>query len=310
MKNITLIALALVTAMLSLNVSSAQAQDTTALAIIRYCSEQHPDKGRPYSDCVAGKRMRAAELERDALARELEESRRELYDLKMEVEDGRSLDADVIVELGRLTVLVESLQAQVAAAPAPATVQTPPQPVSSPQPPAGTVYATTGVPYRVVPQLSVMSIYPIDERSVAHIDKLDYSKSHARCGGQSGDLLMITNHGVPMSVTAPAGRQSGFVEVYVDMSGNGVPDGVYKVLDPSMQDDVYFTWRQGDDIRFVYLNEGPPIEVPGLRVQSMWKYPRSGMKGCDLDDLRRDTALERNDEGRPLGLYAMGWPVR
>ncbi len=307
MKNITLIALALVTAMLSLNVSSAQAQDTTALAIIRYCSEQHPDKGRPYSDCVAGKRMRAAELERDALARELEESRRELYDLKMEVEDGRSLDADVIVELGRLTVLVESLQAQVAAAPAPATVQTPPQPVSSPQPPAGTVYATTGVPYRVVPSMDLISIYPIEERSVAHIGRLGYHKSLTRCGGQSGDLLMITNHGAPMSVTAPPGRYGGFLDVFVDM-GDGNPRS-YKVLDPAMQDDVYFTWREGDDIRFVYLSEGAQIQVPGMPIQTVWRYPRSGIKGCQLDN-QREKALARHDEGRSDTLYDITWPIR
>ena len=81
MKNITLL-VALVATILIIVSPSAQAQDTTALAIIRYCSAEHPDKGRPYSDCVAGKRMRAAELERDALARELADARAELEALK------------------------------------------------------------------------------------------------------------------------------------------------------------------------------------------------------------------------------------
>ena len=225
----------------------------------------------------------------------------------------------MINELGRLTVLVEALQGKVegpdGASDEPVietnlAMMVPLEPQSAPQQPTGTVYATTGVPYRVVPRHSVMSIYPIDERNVAHISKLDYDKSHDRCGGNSGDLLLITNHGVPMSVTAPPGRHSGFVEVYVDMDGNGVPDGTVKVLDPSVQDDVYFTWREGDDIRFTYLSEGDVLEIPGLRPQTMWERPSSGWKGCDLDDLRRDDALERHDEGRSHGLYAMGWPVR
>lgn len=316
MKNITLL-VALVAAILSMS-PSAQAQDTTALAIIRYCSQEHPDKGRPYSDCVAGKRMRAAELERDALARELADARAELEALKSAVEDGKSLDEDVIEELGRLTVLVEALQGKVEGPDGTSdepvievnSAMVPLEPQSAPQQPTGTVYATTGVPYRVVPRHSVMSIYPIDERNVAHISKLDYDKSHDRCGGSSGDLLLITNHGVPMSVTAPPGRHSGFVEVYVDMDRDGVPDGTVKVLDPSEQDDVYFTWREGDDIRFTYLSEGPALQISGRPEMTMWQRPRSGWKGCDLDDLRRDDALERHDEGRSHGLYAMGWPVQ
>jgi hypothetical protein len=311
MKNYIIFALALVTAMLSMSVPSAQAQeDTTALAIIRYCSSQHPDKGRPYSDCVAGKRMRAAELERDALARELEASRRELYDLKMEVEDGRSLDEDVIAELGRLTILVESLQAQIAAAPSEPAVQTPPQ-QASPQQPTGTVYVSTGTPYHVLPSYSMMSIHMIDERDVARISRLDYRKSHDRCGGRSGDMLLITNHGEPMSVTAPPGMPVGFLDVFVDV-GDGNPRR-YKVLDPAMQDDVYITWREGDDIRFVYLQQGSSIQVPGLPTQTVWRYPSSGIKGCDLDDLSRRSALTRKtDAERPdaRALYDTGWPNR
>ncbi len=134
-----------------------------------------------------------------------------------------------------------------------------------------------GAPYRVVSRPSLVSVHAalaFQEADTLHVTELAHRDSARQCGGiVSGARVLITNHGVPVSVWAPEGAPSGFEEVYADMNGDARPDpGAYKTLDPQFQDDFYVTWRAGDDIRVVYLREaGNVVAIPSLPLQTLWR---------------------------------------
>ncbi len=317
MKKQTLTALVLI--MLATLLAAPQALADNELAILRYCTEKYPEKGEPFNQCIISKRLVVAEYERDQLAQQLAQAQEELATLTAQLQSGREMDEEVIAELSRLSELVGELQSQVASyeeeresAPE-QPVQAAPQPQqTAPVHAGGVVTVTTGVSYRQGRRPALVSVYPIDaDPEVVNISALTHKNTYYKCGGAPGRLVMVTNHGLPMAVTAPEGMPSGFVEVYVDLNGDGVSDGSRKVIDPSVHGDINITWHEGDDIRFTYLkNSGEVLLVPGLPPQTLWEIPSSGVKGCELDDPRRDRELVRAADEQSLRLYDGVWPVR
>lgn len=134
-----------------------------------------------------------------------------------------------------------------------------------------------GVHYRVVPRPSLVSVHSAltsEEADTLHVTSLEHKDSARQCGGVSGDArVLVTNHGTPVPVWAPAGAPSGFSEIYVDLDNDGQPDPVpFKVLDPVFQDDFWVTWRRHDDLRVVYLRDsGRVVAIPGLPLQTVWR---------------------------------------
>jgi hypothetical protein len=134
-----------------------------------------------------------------------------------------------------------------------------------------------GAPYRVVPRPSLVSVYSAltsEEADTLHVTSLEHENSARQCGGIASDArILVTNHGTPVPVWAPQGVQSGFSEIYADLNGDGQPDPApYKTLDPTHQDDLFVTWRSGDDLRVVYLREaGRVVSIPDLPLQTLWR---------------------------------------
>ncbi len=134
-----------------------------------------------------------------------------------------------------------------------------------------------GVPFRVLPRPSLVSVYSAlasREADTLRVTQLAHRDSSRQCGGNdSGARVLITNHGIPVPVWAPEGAASGFTEVYADMNRDGQPDPTpYKVLDPRLQDDFWVTWRAGDDLRVIYLREaGDVLAIQGLPLQTLWR---------------------------------------
>ncbi len=135
---------------------------------------------------------------------------------------------------------------------------------------------TPGVGWLPVAQPTLMSVYSITgfEPDTLHISNLRDDKSRENCGGAGGaDLLVVTNHGVPVSdIFVPAGAPWGFVQAYYDENGDGEPDeGTVWALDLTRQEDIWVTWRTGDDLQFRYLRRSRQIAVDGLGYQTVYR---------------------------------------
>lgn len=161
-----------------------------------------------------------------------------------------------------------------------------------------------GVQWQPVPQYTVMSIHDMHqmEPHTLHLTHVRHRNSRQRCGGNSAGLLMITNHGIPVrNIFAPAGQPTGFVEVYFDQNGDGTPDGSVWALDLSTQDDVWVTWRPGDDLQFVYLRSERRIAVGGILYPV---YRATTRQDADVIACRRDS-LARPGGHQRIPIYSL-----
>ncbi len=291
-------------------------RDPTEPAYLRAKSSRHSQR----ASCYTQARINMGEAHRRELEDELTTARSDLDQYRVQIEQGQEVTAELLGQIGELLERIEALEGQLGQqvvsqtvpVSKPEVVQAPPQ--SQPSYGSELVVASSGVPYVRGVNPSLVSMYPIDgEREVARIHALDYDKSHGECGGLAGqNLLLITNHGMPMSVWAPQGASTGFVMVHVDMDGDGNPDGTYKAIDPRFHDAVYLTWRASDEIRFIYLRDsGQTLYIEGQRPQPMWEYPHDqAIKACTIGNSQRMDALEDYQEGGSTRLHNLSWPVR
>jgi hypothetical protein len=157
--------------------------------------------------------------------------------------------------------------------------------------------------YRVLQRLSLVSVHvelARREPDTLHITNLGHKEALRNCGGVQGNVrVLVLNHGTPVPVFAPENTVSGFVEIYADLDNDDEPDPVpYKALDPFFQDDLWVTWRDGDDLRVVYLRDsGKVVAVEGFRPQIIWRPP-----------LREDSiplACKTADASKPGGHQAL-----
>lgn len=153
-----------------------------------------------------------------------------------------------------------------------------------------------GSSYNVRARPSLVSIYSSlndVEVDTVHVIELQQSSAYKRCGGTSTARVIVMNHGIPVPVWAPQGVPSGFIEVYADLDLDGKPDATaYKVLNPSVQNGFYATWRVYDNLKVIYLREsGSVLEIPGFPLQTLWRKPttrdntRTGVIACNMDPL-------------------------
>ncbi|MBI5794435.1 hypothetical protein HZA87_05165 [Candidatus Uhrbacteria bacterium] len=167
--------------------------------------------------------------------------------------------------------------------------------VQAPVAPARTTLAVVGgASYQGIARPSLVSIYPIPgEADTLHVTALGEQAAYRRCGGTSKSRVLVTNHGIPISIWAPPGVPSGFIEIYADLDGDGASDATaYKVLDPTQQSDFVVTYRAGDDLGVIFLRDsGKVLEIPGFPLQTLWRKPTkrdnasTGVINCSLDPL-------------------------
>ncbi len=169
----------------------------------------------------------------------------------------------------------------------------------------GSVLAQSQANWVVVSRPTVVSIYNIGsvEPDTLHIIALDQKHARTRCGGEGSSFVIFTDHGVPISnIFAPAGKPTGFKEVYYDRDGDGQADGTVLTLDLSTQTSVWITWRAGDEPGITYLHPSTQIVVAGIGHQTVY-HPTSKQ---DSDVLSCNMGLVSKPGGhRQIGAYQM-----
>ena len=260
---------------LLVSVAHAQAAEPSVSTMIEACRAQYTSKAA-VAQCVTEARFAQGERRDQDLATSFAYASRQ----------SEERDREILERVDRLSESVEALRPQATTRPA----STQPQATA----PQGVTLTQTGVAYAEIPQIAVMSIYPQFEgveRDTLHVTALAGNSSRSRCGGQGADMVIVTNHGVPVSdMWVPPGQEVlGFTEVYYDHNSDGTPDGTVWALDLSQQTDVYVTWRYGDEFGLRYIRAEKIIAIPGLGPQTVYRPTVMGKDPVSAQACRRDT---------------------
>ena len=167
-------------------------------------------------------------------------------------------------------------------------------------------------PVAVIKPRPLISLSSIDGApGLVHFNALLHKSTVYKCGWKRGELVLVTIGGVPLEEIVPEGEKSGLRVSKVDLSGDGVSDGRFAVIDTRLHDDVYLIWPDNEEVEFRRLvgsGSSGVSKTEGAERPS-WRVADRGKRGCRLDLNARDRVVSSTAEGEASRLYDRVWTI-